>query len=335
MDSAALNTVTSDAALVTAILRLLGDNKARQKAALADCHQLDPKITLKTETRIGLYDQISIIANATEMLGPDWPYQVPDFWHDALDNIFGTTVRSAPTLGEGLDVVTRYSFLWSPALYFEDYAAPNSKTFLADVVVPDGMPPRIAKGLDTLREMAVIATYLVLDETLKGRWNGARIFLAASPKRKVIANFYKAEIVWESPRFGFELPACILKRKSQQADPARFRKSSLAIQNLVFPPDIDRSLEETVSAYINATQYHRPTINEVARSMGMSTRTLNRRLEQSGISFRRLLEQSLQNRTRMLLNQGQLSRGEIAERLGYKDQASFSRALRRWQVERS
>lgn len=335
MNPAALNLVTCDAALINPLLHRLVNEPVLRKEVLKDCLQLDPRKIPKAQARIGLFDLISIIGNATAYLGPDWPYRSPEFWATVLDSIFYSAVRSAPDIGDGLNLVSEYGFLWCPAIFYEIYDGPDYKTFISDVIIPADLSPIMIGGLKTIAEMALIAPYLILEETLNGQWSNSRILLATSPKRSELSEFFKAEIVWDAPRFGLQIPTSLQKRKNNQADPVKFRKASLLIQNLVYPPDIDRSLEEMVSAYINATQFHRPTIVEVAKSLGMSTRTLNRRLEQSGVSFRSLLEQSLKSRTQLLLAQGQLSRGEIAERLGYKDQASFSRALRRWQDDQT
>jgi AraC-like DNA-binding protein len=64
--------------------------------------------------------------------------------------------------------------------------------------------------------------------------------------------------------------------------------------------------------------------------MGLSQRTLVRRLAGSGVSFRGLVDAELKDRARRLLGGGALSRIEIADRLGFADGTGFSRACRRW-----
>jgi AraC-like DNA-binding protein len=57
---------------------------------------------------------------------------------------------------------------------------------------------------------------------------------------------------------------------------------------------------------------------------------LVRRLADNNTSFRALLDASLKQRARLLLDAGKLSRDEMAEALGFADPTSFSRACRRW-----
>lgn len=67
----------------------------------------------------------------------------------------------------------------------------------------------------------------------------------------------------------------------------------------------------------------------VARKLGLSTATLRRRLSEEGTSFRDLCHASLSGRATMLLSQG-LSTSEVADRLGFSDFRSFTRAFKKW-----
>ena len=67
-----------------------------------------------------------------------------------------------------------------------------------------------------------------------------------------------------------------------------------------------------------------------ARALGVSRRTFERRLAEAGSGYRQLLERELKHRASRLLQLGTLSHAEIADRLGFADPSSFSRASRRW-----
>lgn len=334
MNRAALNSITTDATLVTALLRLFEKNPTKQKALLKDCQKLSGQKLPKTHTRIGLYDQLTIIGNTSEILGPHWAFDTPEFWDLALNNVFCTSVRTAPTISDAMDMLARFGFLWSPAIYYECFLEADYKTVTVDVIDFGELDKISAAGLENLKELSLIGAFQLLNDALAGKWTGACMqFSTTNPPSSVIRKLFKEKLNKAVPRRGIKIPSKLYTLPSHLADPAKHRKAKLYLQNLLSPPEQDRSLESLIFAYINATLFHRPTIGEIAKYLGMSTRTLNRRLEISGISFREILERSLQERTEALLKQGQLSRGEIAERLGYKDQASFSRAIRRWQTD--
>ncbi|HVU22044.1 MAG TPA: helix-turn-helix domain-containing protein, partial [Rhizomicrobium sp.] len=69
---------------------------------------------------------------------------------------------------------------------------------------------------------------------------------------------------------------------------------------------------------------------DVARALGVSRRTLARRLLEADTQFRDLLDGEMKSRAQKLLAAKTFSRDAIAERLGYRDPTSFSRACRRW-----
>ncbi|QSP94759.1 AraC family transcriptional regulator ligand-binding domain-containing protein [Marinobacter salinisoli] len=66
----------------------------------------------------------------------------------------------------------------------------------------------------------------------------------------------------------------------------------------------------------------------IAADLGMSSRTLHRRLLKDGTSFRELLLREKMDRARHYLTHDQLSVTETAYRLGYQDSANFTRAFR-------
>ncbi|WP_373097455.1 helix-turn-helix domain-containing protein [Zhongshania sp.] len=73
-----------------------------------------------------------------------------------------------------------------------------------------------------------------------------------------------------------------------------------------------------------------PNINSVADAMHISPRTLQRRLSSANHSFSDLLLELRKDMARNYLSLG-LATTEIAERLGYTDVPSFSRAFKRWE----
>lgn len=68
----------------------------------------------------------------------------------------------------------------------------------------------------------------------------------------------------------------------------------------------------------------------VAAELYMSPRTLSRRLNEEGTSFRALLDEIRQMLSEELLDRTDMTTDQVAARLGYAEAASFIRAFRRW-----
>jgi AraC-like DNA-binding protein len=76
---------------------------------------------------------------------------------------------------------------------------------------------------------------------------------------------------------------------------------------------------------------HRPTTEEVARRLHISSRTLQRRLQDAGSSFQRVLDEARHQMARHYLSNSVLELNEAAYLLGYEDANSFVRAFRSWE----
>ncbi|SDM83748.1 AraC-type DNA-binding protein [Fictibacillus solisalsi] len=72
-------------------------------------------------------------------------------------------------------------------------------------------------------------------------------------------------------------------------------------------------------------------IQDVASELGMSERTLQRRLTDEQTSFKQLLKEARHELAREYLSNPSLDIKEVAFLVGYKDQSSFYRAFRGWE----
>lgn len=68
----------------------------------------------------------------------------------------------------------------------------------------------------------------------------------------------------------------------------------------------------------------------VAERMGLSRRTLQRRLADEGQVFKDIVQEVREELSRHYLHNTELSYGEIAFLVGYDDTSSFFRAFNRW-----
>ena len=72
------------------------------------------------------------------------------------------------------------------------------------------------------------------------------------------------------------------------------------------------------------------TLDECAADLNYSSRTLRRCLTREGTSYREIHDDVRRSLAHDLLRDTSLPRTQIAQRLGYRDWSSFTRAMRRW-----
>lgn len=78
----------------------------------------------------------------------------------------------------------------------------------------------------------------------------------------------------------------------------------------------------------NVLEKPHPTLEKVAQRMNLSRRTLQRRLDESGLSFREVLRHERHEMALQMLVSTDMSIADIAYKLGFANQSAFSRAFR-------
>ncbi len=90
-------------------------------------------------------------------------------------------------------------------------------------------------------------------------------------------------------------------------------------------------LEKTVRAHIeDRLGLGKAKASLIARAMGVSARTLNRRLAEEGLKFSDLLNDIRRDLARSYVSNKRLALTEVALMLGYNEQSNFNHAFRRW-----
>jgi AraC-like DNA-binding protein len=75
----------------------------------------------------------------------------------------------------------------------------------------------------------------------------------------------------------------------------------------------------------------RPSMDLISEALHMSPRTLQRRLQETGSSFQRVLDEARHSMARYYLSNSVLELNEAAYLLGFEDSNSFGRAFRNWE----
>jgi AraC-like DNA-binding protein len=88
-----------------------------------------------------------------------------------------------------------------------------------------------------------------------------------------------------------------------------------------------RDVEQAISLLL---PHGKATLSKVARELGMSARTLSRKLQNEGVTFAALREELRAALARRYLKDREIPISEIAWLLGYREISSFTHAFKRW-----
>ncbi|MFL6107170.1 MAG: AraC family transcriptional regulator ligand-binding domain-containing protein [Marmoricola sp.] len=125
-------------------------------------------------------------------------------------------------------------------------------------------------------------------------------------------------------------PAQLLERRLPQANPSTQALCEQLCSDLASRRRDGGGLAQQVRVLLAQRLAFDPSMAGVAVGLGLSDRTLRRRLAAEGTSFQALLDQVRSSFARRLLDSGALGVEEVAHRLGYAEASSFIQAHRRW-----
>lgn len=136
---------------------------------------------------------------------------------------------------------------------------------------------------------------------------------------------------YQKPAWQLRGPQALLQASPTLADPLAARQIRAQLeQELQELQGAEQDLASRIRVFLRQPRETVPTLDEVAASLFMSSRTLKRRLQDAGVSYRDLLDAELKTRACDLLSSTNLPVSEVAYRLGYGDVSNFGRAFKRW-----
>lgn len=229
---------------------------------------------------------------------------------------FGRQVGSAPTLGAALELFLHAVQRHSSHARFSVVRQANRVWFRRHGI------DRIDVGAWQVEQYVLGIMVNVARLTLGAAWAPDRVLLKRGPLRgmPLPAVFRDAHVQRGAGVTAIELPAEALGRSSPRAAPAA-----------PSPDSIELDLAASVRLGLrHALPSGRAGLDYAARLAGVSARTLQRWLWRGGHVFGEMLDDLRREEALRLLAESGVRIVDVAARLGYADQANFTRAFRRW-----
>lgn len=158
-------------------------------------------------------------------------------------------------------------------------------------------------------------------------------FMHAAPEdtREYEKTFAGGRLRFSAPFNGFVLPARLLDEPLPTADPKLHelirRHADLVLAELPKTETLTQRVRDLVAQELSGGN---PGVEHIARKLGMSSRTLGRKLEEEGTTFKELLDDLRQRMALRYVGTRDLGLAEIAFLLGFSQAPAFHRAFKRW-----
>ena len=167
-------------------------------------------------------------------------------------------------------------------------------------------------------------------------WVPREVLLPQLPDETPAQRRVRADVMGDSirvghPWAGIRIDAALLERPMSTADAmAESMMRHYGDLRLAALPEQRGEIEQLRREIARVLVKGGSGIEHVARSMAMSVRTLQRRLQEAGLNYSDVQEDVRKTLALNLLENKTLALGEIAFSLGYSEVSAFNHAFRRW-----
>jgi AraC-like DNA-binding protein len=242
-------------------------------------------------------------------------------------DVVGYLAAHGATLRDSIENVFRYTRILSDMTARIEEAGDVATLVFKFMGDPDAPPVR-------LRAELTVAGFLRLVRTFCGenaRPHEALFEHAAPPYAAEYTRLFGGVERFAQPVTALRFHRTMLARESIHKNP-RF--------HAMVTSEAERMLERLERGVTHAARVREllaskrlgtaPSMNAVAAALGMSVRSLRRRLSEEGVSYPELLEQAQVAFAKRLLESPARSIYEVAFEMGFSDPSAFHRAFRRW-----
>ena len=243
-------------------------------------------------------------------------------WHLSDLGLLGELCRHSATVGDALHALAFHQRINSDAgaaflLERDGWVDLGYAIYCAD-----------ATGGSQISEAALACGFNFLRELCGGAWLPTQVQFAharpadARPHRA----FFKVCPKFDADYAAIRFPARWMQRRIEGADP--LRRAALEVEaSGVDDGDLLHAVRRAVRIGLVTG---RSSGDDVAQSLSLHRRTLNRRLEAEGTTFQALLDAVRFDTARQLLDGSRLPLDDVAAALGYGGVTQFMRRFRHW-----
>jgi AraC-like DNA-binding protein len=242
------------------------------------------------------------------------------------ENVASLAAMHSPTLGEGLHKLVLYKRLVCPERITIDVAEGEARLrfewLLAEDAPPAFLTDIIFAGVTNLARCGTQTTIKPLRLEFMRRRNN----------EVMLRRHFDCELRFDAPHdqlvFDEASLALPMVHRNAQLLAVLLPGLDLAIAEEVHK----QTLTDDVRAALGESMCgDRPAIASVAKALGMSPRTMQRRLSELGTTYQDLLDDVRRRSARQLLASTDLGTGEVAFLLGFEEVNSFARAFHSWE----
>ncbi len=260
-------------------------------------------------------------------LGPGFSIRVGQEMKIEDYGVLGLSWRTCSWAGEIFERSERYFKLLSNTYVFQ-----VKKEDDISIVYLHREPHR--RGLELSNEATLSATVVVLKAMTETDISPIEVtFKHSSPSTLTdYEQAFKCSILFNQPYYSISYKTEDLETRTAKADKSinHFLLERVDEETKGIEISANKVAKDIEALIKNALPSGIPSITQVCTHVGMSNRTLTRRLSENGVTFRDLIKKVQEEISKDQLKNSNRSIAEIAFETGFSEQSAFNRAFKRW-----
>jgi AraC-like DNA-binding protein len=291
-------------------------------------YAIDPEVLASPDALMPIETaELLIETAATELGRPDLGLLLASREVSAMLGVLAVAVQNAPTVGEALDVLSRYLFVHSPVLSVTSEPDPEGRPGIQSVRYErsggGGPPQALDYGLGLVHRTLLL---------LCGGPYGLRSVHLPHPMLAPLAayiDFFGTDVRFKQKAAVLRVPAQLASAPVHGGDDV-LRTIASSYLHSHFAGS-DSSVGDRVRIILAESPSAPPMrIESVARVLALHPRTLQRHLTSENTTFDAIHDEVRRNTAHRLITRTALPFAQIAAAIGMNEQASLTRAVRRW-----
>ena len=286
---------------------------------------IDPGLLRKSGARIRFSSLKKIWEKATEIIDdPCFGLQANKYWHPSYGYALGYAWLTSHTLREALNRFVRYIRMLSEAgrIILEDDS--KSLTLILDLKSAGMLLPAM---VDALLASLINICRINYGENLKPLT--VNFVHPEPPCAEKYFDLFRSPVYFSAPRDSISFSSIDIDKHLPGGNPHLARINDKIIINYLANLEKGDIIHRVKACIIDLFQSGEVAFEKVAKTIGMSERSLQRKLSEKGTTFRTILDEIRKELALSYVRDLDITLSEIAFLLGFSEQSAFSRAFKR------
>ena len=258
---------------------------------------------------------------------PEFMLKLSTFWHPGHLNALGYGWLASSSLLEAFSRLVRYYDVAS--ISGERVSLTQvGKDYLYRVSIPENMPPLHEAEEDSL--MVVILAMCRISTGPEFKPTRLRMRRTEPNSPQAYHEHFGTRVEFDCEELAMFMPVQQIEAVLPTANTTLARACDRIIDEYLTRIDRADVVNQVRRKLVQLLPSGKVTEDDAAESLHLSIRSLQRKLQQEGITFRDLLDDTRRELARSYIRENHTSINEITYMLGYADPSNFTRAYKRW-----